>query len=93
VNEEANMKTVERKYLLEMPRKEMDELRNTVKTASQKIIADNIEHMKKADPHRPEAMKYFDEMADLFGKRQKEIAAEKETGKKVICYLGLFAPT
>jgi len=85
--------TVERKFLPEMPRKEIDELRNTVKTASQKIIADNIERMKKADPHRPEAMKYFDEMADLFGKRQKEIAAEKEKGKKVIGYLCLFAPT
>lgn len=95
MNEEANMKneTVERKFLPEMPRKEIDELRNTVKTASQKIMADNIERMKKADPHRPEAMKYFDEMADLFGKRQKEIAAEKEKGKKVIGYLCLFAPT
>jgi benzoyl-CoA reductase/2-hydroxyglutaryl-CoA dehydratase subunit BcrC/BadD/HgdB len=95
MNEEANMKneTVERKFLPEMPRKEIDELRNTVKNASQKIMADNIERMKKADPHRPEAMKYFDEMADLFGKRQKEIAAEKEKGKKVIGYLCLFAPT
>jgi len=95
MNEEANMKneTVERKFLPEMPRKEIDELKNTVKTASQKIMADNIERMKKADPHRPEAMKYFDEMADLFGKRPKEIAAEKEKGKKVIGYFCLFAPT
>src|SRR5512137_1582561 len=95
MNEDANMKneTVERKFMPEMPRKEIDELRNTVKTASQKIIADNIERMKKADPHRPEAMKYFDDMADLFGKRPKEIALEKEKGKKVIGYLCLFAPT
>jgi benzoyl-CoA reductase/2-hydroxyglutaryl-CoA dehydratase subunit BcrC/BadD/HgdB len=85
--------TVERKFLPEMPRKEIDELKNTVKTASQKIMADNIERMKKADPHRPEAMKYFDEMADLFGKRPKEIATEKEKGKKVIGYFCLFAPT
>ncbi len=60
-----------------MPRKEIDELKNTVKAASQKIMADNIERMKKADPHRPEAMKYFDEIANLFGQRQKEIAGRE----------------
>ncbi|MDI9577176.1 MAG: 2-hydroxyacyl-CoA dehydratase family protein [Thermoproteota archaeon] len=86
-------KSVENKYLPEVPRKEIDELKNTVKTASQKIIADNIARMKKADPHRPEAMKYFDDIADLFGQRQEEIQAEKEKGKKVIGYLCLFAPT
>lgn len=86
-------KSVENKYLPEVPRKEIDELKNTVKTASQKIIADNIARMKKADSHRPEAMKYFDDIADLFGQRQEEIQAEKEKGKKVIGYLCLFAPT
>jgi len=85
--------TVEKKYMPEVPRKEIDELKATVKAASQKIMADNIERMKKADPHRPEAMKYFDNIADLFGQRQKEIAAEKEKGKKVIGYMCLFAPT
>jgi len=85
--------TVEKKYMPEVPRKEIDELKATVKAASQKIMADNIERMKKADPHRPEAMKYFDNIADLFGQRQKEIAAEKEEGKKVIGYMCLFAPT
>ncbi len=85
--------TVEKKFLPEMQQKEIDELRNTVTNASKKIIADNIERMKKADPHRPEAMKYFDNIADLFGQRQKEIAAEKEKGKKVIGYMCLFAPT
>ena len=83
---------VEKKYMPEVPRKEIDELRNTIKTASEKIIADNIERMKKADPNRPQAMKYFDEMANLFGQRQKEIAAEKEKGKKVIGFMCLFAP-
>jgi benzoyl-CoA reductase/2-hydroxyglutaryl-CoA dehydratase subunit BcrC/BadD/HgdB len=85
--------TVERRYLPEISRKEMDELKNTIKVASQKIIADNIERMKKADPHRPEAMKYFDDIANLFGRRQQEIQAEKERGKKVIGYMCLFAPT
>ena len=77
----------------EVSRKEIDELKNTMKAASQKVIADNIERMKKADPKRPEAMKYFDEMSNLFGKRQEEIQAEKEKGKKVIGYMCLFAPT
>ncbi len=85
--------TIGKKYMPEVSRKEMDELKNTIKTASQKVIADNIERMKKADPKRPEAMKYFDEMSNLFGKRQEEIQAEKEKGKKVIGYMCLFAPT
>jgi benzoyl-CoA reductase/2-hydroxyglutaryl-CoA dehydratase subunit BcrC/BadD/HgdB len=85
--------TVEKKYMPEVSRKEIDELKATVKAASQKIMADNIARMKKADPHRPETMKYFDNIADLFGQRQKEIAAEKEKGKKVIGYMCLFAPT
>jgi len=89
----VNQKPIEKKFMPDISKKEMEELKNTVITASQKIIADNIERMKKADPHRPEAMKYFDEMANLFGSRQKEIAAEKEKGKKVIGYMCLFAPT
>jgi benzoyl-CoA reductase/2-hydroxyglutaryl-CoA dehydratase subunit BcrC/BadD/HgdB len=84
---------IEKKYTPEIPAKEIEELRNSIKTASQKIIAENIEHMKKTDPNRPEAMKYFDEIANLFGKRQSEILAEKEKGKKVIGYMCLFAPT
>ena len=69
------MKTekIEKKYMPEIPAKEMEELRNTIKTASQKVMAENIERMKKADPKRPEVMKYFDEIADLFGQRPKEI--------------------
>jgi benzoyl-CoA reductase/2-hydroxyglutaryl-CoA dehydratase subunit BcrC/BadD/HgdB len=84
---------IEKRYMPEIPAKEMEELRNSVKTASQRIMAENIEHMKKADPKRPQAMKYFDDISDLFGQRQKEISAEKEKGKKVIGYTCLFAPT
>jgi benzoyl-CoA reductase/2-hydroxyglutaryl-CoA dehydratase subunit BcrC/BadD/HgdB len=85
--------TPTKKYMPEITRREIDELKTTMKAASQKVIADNIERMKKADPHRPEAMKYFDEVSNLFGKRQEEIAAEKAKGKKVIGYMCLFAPT
>ncbi len=85
--------TVGKRYMPEVTRKEIDELKTTMKTASQKVMAENIQRMRKADPKRPEAMKYFDEISDLFGKRQEEIQAEKEKGKKVIGYMCLFAPT
>ncbi|MCW4030203.1 MAG: 2-hydroxyacyl-CoA dehydratase family protein [Candidatus Bathyarchaeota archaeon] len=88
-----NTKTPERKYLPEVSPKEIEELKKNITAASKKIIADNIARMKKADPHRPKAMEYFDGIADLFGQRQKEIAAEKAKGKKVIGYMCLFAPT
>src|SRR5271169_2486158 len=84
---------IEKRYTPEISTKEIEEIRSTIKMASQKIMAENIEHMKKTDPNRPEAMKYFDEIANLFGKRQTEIAAEKAKGKKVIGYTCLFAPT
>jgi benzoyl-CoA reductase/2-hydroxyglutaryl-CoA dehydratase subunit BcrC/BadD/HgdB len=92
-NKEMKNQLPERRYMPEVSKKEIDDLTNTVNAASQKIIADNIERMKKADPRRPEAMKYFDDIANLFGKRQEEIAAEKVKGKKVIGYMCLFAPT
>jgi benzoyl-CoA reductase/2-hydroxyglutaryl-CoA dehydratase subunit BcrC/BadD/HgdB len=84
--------TQEKKYMPNIPTKEIEELRNSTKVSSERIIADNIERMKKADANRPQAMKYFDEIADLFGQRQKEIQAEKLKGKKVIGYMCLFAP-
>ena len=86
-------KTEEKKYMPELPQKEVEELRNTITAASQRIIAENIARMKKTDPNRPEAMQYFDEIADFFGVREKEIRAAKEEGKKVIGYMCLFAPT
>jgi benzoyl-CoA reductase/2-hydroxyglutaryl-CoA dehydratase subunit BcrC/BadD/HgdB len=82
----------EKKYMPELPQKEIEELRNTITAASQRIIAENIARMKKTDPNRPEAMQYFDEIADFFGVREKEIRAAKEKGKKVIGYTCLFAP-
>ena len=85
--------TVGKKYMPEVSRKEIDELKSTMKAASQKVMAENIERMKKADPKRPQSMKYFDDISNLFGQRQEEIQAEKEKGKKVIGYMCLFAPT
>ncbi len=83
----------EKKYMPEISTKEIEDLRESIKSASQKIMADNIAKMKKTSQNRPEAMQYFDEVADFFGKREKEIAAAKEAGKKVIGYMCLFAPS
>ena len=85
--------TEEKKYMPEISKKEIEELRNTIEQASQKIIAENIERMKKTAHNRPEGMQYFDEIANFFGKREKEMRVAKESGKKVIGYFCLFAPT
>ena len=66
-------KTAEKKYLPDMPQKEIEEMNATVKSASAKIIADNIAKMRKTDPNRPAGMQYFDDVSDFFGTRQKEI--------------------
>jgi benzoyl-CoA reductase/2-hydroxyglutaryl-CoA dehydratase subunit BcrC/BadD/HgdB len=84
--------SAEKKYMPEMPQKEIEELNSTIKTASEKIMTDNIAKMKKTDPNRPVGMQYFDEVSDFFGQRQKEIIAEKAKGKKVIGYFCIFAP-
>jgi benzoyl-CoA reductase/2-hydroxyglutaryl-CoA dehydratase subunit BcrC/BadD/HgdB len=82
----------ERKYVPELPQKESEELRNAAKAMSAKVIADNIEKMKKTNPNRPAIMQYYDEIANFFGQRQKEIQEEKAKGKKVIGYFCMFAP-
>ena len=82
----------EKKYLPEMPQKEIDEMNTTVMATSEKIMADNIERMKKTDPNRPVAMQYFDDISNFFGQRRKEIEAEKAKGRKVIGYFCIFAP-
>lgn len=76
----------------EISQKEIDELRNSIKATSQRVMSENIERMKKTSKNRPEAMQYFDEISDFFGKREKEIQAAKKSGKKVIGYTCLFAP-
>jgi benzoyl-CoA reductase/2-hydroxyglutaryl-CoA dehydratase subunit BcrC/BadD/HgdB len=81
----------EKKYVPDLSQKEIEELRSTIEATSRKTIAENIERMKKLDPNRPEAMQYFDEIAD-FAFREKEIRAAKAEGKKVIGYTCLFAP-
>ncbi|MFB0503282.1 MAG: 2-hydroxyacyl-CoA dehydratase subunit D [Candidatus Bathyarchaeia archaeon] len=80
------------KYLLEIPQKEIEEIRDTIKATSIKVTAENIERMKKTEPNRPETMTYFDGISDFFGQREQEIRAAKEEGKKIIGYMCMFAP-
>jgi benzoyl-CoA reductase/2-hydroxyglutaryl-CoA dehydratase subunit BcrC/BadD/HgdB len=80
------------KYIPEMSKKEIEELGGSIKASSMKVIEDNIQKMKKAWKNRPKAMEYFDEIANLFGRREKEIREQKAVGKKVIGYSCIFAP-
>src|SRR4030067_3812851 len=83
---------IEKRYTPEISQKEIEDLRNSAESASKKVIADNIERMKKTSANRPEETQYFDEIANFFGQREKEIQAAKENGKKVIGYFCMFAP-
>jgi benzoyl-CoA reductase/2-hydroxyglutaryl-CoA dehydratase subunit BcrC/BadD/HgdB len=83
--------TTEKKYNIQINPQEAADLKNTIQTASKKIITENLERMKNT-PNRPKTMTYFDEIADLFGKRQTELQKAKQNGKKIIGYTCLFAP-
>lgn len=82
----------DKKYMIELSPKEVEELRNTIKAASIKLMDEYIERMRKKWPNRPKAMQYFDEVAKFFGAREKEIREAKEEGRKVIGYTCMFAP-
>ncbi|MEM2930916.1 MAG: 2-hydroxyacyl-CoA dehydratase family protein [Thermoproteota archaeon] len=80
------------KYIPVLSPKEVEDMRNSIKAASIRIAAENIERMKRTTANRSETMKYFDEISNFFGQREKEIRAAKEEGKKVIGYMCMFAP-
>ena len=82
----------EKRYVPEMSEKETEDLRNLIQSGSKEVIVDYIERMKKTSTNRAATMQYFDEIANLFGKRREEIQAAKESGKKVIGYFCAFAP-
>ena len=71
------------KYIPEMSQNEIDETRESIKSSSLKVIEENIERMKKSWKNRPQTMEYFDEIANLFGKRQKEIKEQKQSLNKL----------
>jgi benzoyl-CoA reductase/2-hydroxyglutaryl-CoA dehydratase subunit BcrC/BadD/HgdB len=82
----------EKKYIPDMAQKEIDQLNKSIKSASIKVIEDNIERMKKSWKNRPKIMEYFDEISNFFGRRKKEIRKQKKDGKKIIGYSCIFAP-
>jgi benzoyl-CoA reductase/2-hydroxyglutaryl-CoA dehydratase subunit BcrC/BadD/HgdB len=87
-----NNDNVEHKIMPETNLKEINELKGSIKSASEGIIAQTIERMKKTTPNRPKEMEYFDEIANLFGKRAKELEQAKAEGKKIVGYNCLFVP-
>lgn len=80
------------KYVPEMAEQEIEDLRQSIKNSSINIINDNLARMKKTWKNRPKTMEYFDEIANFFGIREKEIREQKNSGKKVIGYTCMFAP-
>ena len=87
-----SMEKRESKYLEELSEAETNELRESAKSISIDVTKDNVERMKKTWPNRPKAMNYFDEISDLFGRRQEEITEAKSRGNKVVGYFCMFTP-
>ena len=81
----------EAKYLPVLSPEEKDELQKAFRAGVQKTVAENIEKMRQV-PNRPRAMEYFDQIADFFGQREKEIRDFKAQGGKVIGFACMFAP-
>ncbi len=79
------------KYLPTLAPEEKDELQKAFKAGVQKTVAENIEKMRLV-PNRPKAMEYFDQAADFFGQREKEIRDFKAQGGKVIGFACMLAP-
>ncbi len=80
------------KYLPQLSPEEKEELQNNFKTTVQNTVTEYIEKMAKV-PNRPKGMEYFDQMADFYGQREREIREfKKQTGKKVIGFVCMFAP-
>jgi benzoyl-CoA reductase/2-hydroxyglutaryl-CoA dehydratase subunit BcrC/BadD/HgdB len=81
----------EAKYLPTLAPEEKDELQKAFKAGVQKTVTENIGKMRQV-PNRPQAMEYFDQIADFFGQREKEIRDFKARGGKVIGFACMFAP-
>ncbi|MCL2691497.1 MAG: 2-hydroxyacyl-CoA dehydratase family protein [Candidatus Bathyarchaeota archaeon] len=81
-----------KKIMPETTQKEINDLKPTLQAASEQIIAQTIARLKKATPNRPKELEYFDDMANLFGTRIKELEQAKAEGKKIVGYNCIFAP-
>jgi len=89
--EKFEKKSTEKKYAPAIPQQEIENTRKAIRSSSLKLISENIEKMKKTRD-RPSQMRYFDEVANFFGKREEEIQQYKEAGGKVIGHFCSFAP-
>ena len=79
------------KYLTQLSPEEKEEQQKNFQTSVQKTVREYIERMDKV-PNRPKGMEYFDQMADYFGQREREIGEFKKQGGKVIGFVCMFAP-
>jgi benzoyl-CoA reductase/2-hydroxyglutaryl-CoA dehydratase subunit BcrC/BadD/HgdB len=79
------------KYLPSLTPEEKDEWQKAFKTNVQATVTENLEKMRRV-PNRPKAMEYFDQTADFFGQREKELRDFKAKGGKVIGYACMFVP-
>jgi benzoyl-CoA reductase/2-hydroxyglutaryl-CoA dehydratase subunit BcrC/BadD/HgdB len=79
------------KYLPTLSPEEMEEQKKAFKISVQTAVTENIEKMKKV-PNRPKAMEYFDQTADFWGPREKELREFKARGGKIVGYACMFVP-
>lgn len=82
---------IKAKYAPQLKPEEIAQQRETIKSSHIKLVSEYIERMRKV-PNRPQSMQYFDEMANFFGQREKELSAFKESGGKIIGFTCIFAP-
>lgn len=82
----------EKRYALEISQQEVESTREAIKSASLKLILENIDKMK-VTPNRAQGMAYFDKAANLFSQREQEIRAYKDAGGKVIGTFCTFVPS
>jgi len=66
----------------EMSPKEIEEMRSTMESVSRKVIAENIERMKKTWPNRPKNMQYFDEISRFLWKTLRGDSRTKRSGQE-----------
>ena len=81
----------DKRYAPELSPQDVQSIRETVGSASLKLMSESIDKMK-AMPNRAQGMAYFDEAANLFSKRQDEIQAHKDAGGRVIGTFCTFVP-
>lgn len=78
-------------YIPDVSLQEKEHLSKAIKNSSIKLISENIERMRKA-PGRPAGMEYFDEIANIFGRREAELAGLKKAGRKIVGTTCMFVP-